>query len=101
MGKKNMKDIKETSIERIQGESFCTVFTAELKFVNQLKKWAQKQPEKVSIVVENSDGSILAHVPNEWFNFVGPKKQYNLSQEQREARAARMRELTANRNKED
>lgn len=86
-----MKDIKETSIERIQGESFCTVFTAELKFVNQLKKWAQKQPEKVSIVVENSDGSILAHVPNEWFNFVGPKKQYNLSQEQREARAARMK----------
>lgn len=96
-----MKDIKETSIERIQGESFCTVFTAELKFVNQLKKWAQKQPEKVSIVVENDDGSILAHVPNEWFNFVGPKKQYNLSQEQREARAARMRELAANRNKEE
>lgn len=95
-----MKDIKETSIERIQGESFCTVFTTELKFVNQLKKWAQKQPEKVSIVVENDDGSILAHVPNEWFNFVGPKKQYNLSQEQREARAARMRELAANRNKE-
>lgn len=96
-----MKDIKETSIERIQGETFCTVFTSELKFVNQLKKWAQKQPEKVSIVVENSDGSILAHVPNEWFNFVGPKKQYNLSQEQREARAVRMRELAANRNKED
>ena len=86
-----MKDIKETSIERIQGESFCTVFTTELKFVNQLKKWAQKQPEKVSIVVENSDGSILAHVPNEWFNFVGPKKKYNLSQEQREARSARMK----------
>lgn len=96
-----MKDIKETSIERIQGETFCTVFTSELKFINQIKKWAQKQPEKVSIVVENSDGSILAHVPNEWFNFVGPKKQYNLSQEQREARAVRMRELAANRNKED
>lgn len=101
MGASVMKDIKETSIERIQGESFCTVFTAELKFVNQLKKWAQKQPNKVSIVVENDDGSILAHVPNEWFNFVGPKKQYNLSQEQREARAARMRELAANRNKEE
>ena len=95
-----MKDIKETSIERIQGETFCTVFTSELKFINQIKKWAQKQPDKILIVVENDDGSILAHIPNEWFNFVGPKKQYNLSQEQREARAARMRELAANRNKE-
>lgn len=95
-----MKDIKETSIDRIQGEASCSVFTSELKFINQIKKWAQKHPAKVSIIAENSDGSILAHVPNEWFNFVGPKKQYNLSQEQREARAARMRELATNRNKE-
>lgn len=91
-----MKDIKETSIDRIQGEISCSVFTSELKFINQIKKWAQKYPNKVSIIAENNDGSILAHVPNEWFNFVGPKKQYNLSQEQREARAARMRELAAN-----
>lgn len=95
-----MKDIKETSIDRIQGETSCSVFTSELKFINQIKKWAQKHPDKVSIIAENNDGSILAHVPNEWFNFVGPKKQYNLSQEQREARAARMRELATNRNKE-
>lgn len=95
-----MKDIKETSIDRIQGETSCSVFTSELKFINQIKKWAQKHPSKVQIVKENNDGSILAHVPNEWFNFVGPKKQYNLSQEQREARAARMREVVANRNKE-
>lgn len=86
-----MKELRETSIDRIQGETSCSVFTSELKFINQIKKWAQKYPNKVSIIAENDDGSILAHVPNEWFNFVGPKKQYNLSQEQREARAARMR----------
>lgn len=37
--------MNETAINRLQGEEHCTVFTAERKFINQLKEFSTKHPE--------------------------------------------------------
>ena len=83
--------MNETSVERIQGEEYCTVFTAERKFINQLKEFSTKYPGQVNIIKENEDGSILAHVPSSWFRFVKPPTKRNFTEEQKQAMAERMK----------
>lgn len=63
-----MTELKETSIERIVGDDYCCVYTAEQKFINKLYKLQQDHPE-VEIKAVNEDGSILAHVPSKKMNF--------------------------------
>lgn len=84
--------MNETSVERIQGEEYCTIFTAERKFINQLKEFSAKYPEQVDIIKENEDESILAHVPSNWFRFVKPPTKRNFTEEQKQAMAERMKE---------
>lgn len=85
-----MADLRETSIERVQGDSYCTVYTGEKKFVNKLKKMAEEYPEDVNIISEDCLG-IVAHVPYDWFKFISPKRKHNLTDEQRQAASERMR----------
>ena len=80
----------ETSVERIQGDEYCCVYTGERKFINQLKELAENYQE-VCIVHVNDDGSILAHVPYNWFRFVKPPTKRNYTEEQRKAMGERMK----------
>lgn len=88
--------MNETSVERIQGEEYCTVFTAERKFINQLKEFSTKYPEQVDIIKENEDGSILAHVPSNWFRFIKPPTKRNFTEEQKQAMVERMKKARGN-----
>ena len=81
----------ETSIDRVQGEDFCTVFTAERKFINRLKELAQDYPNDVTIQYINEDGSIGAKVPFDWFKFVKPPTKRNYTEEQRKAAGERIK----------
>lgn len=90
-----MIELIETSIERIQGDDYCCVYTGERKFINQLKELAKNYSE-VNIININKDGSILAHVPYEWFRFIKPKATRNYTSEQREAMKERMRKAREN-----
>lgn len=81
----------ETSIERIQGTNYCTVFTAERKFINTLNRLKEKYPDEVQIVTINEDGSMVAHVPYSWFRFVKPPTKRNYTEEQRKAMGERMK----------
>ena len=80
----------ETSIERISGDTYCLVYTGERKFINQLNELAKNYPE-VDIRHINDDGSILAHVPSNWFRFVKPPTKRNYTEEQRQAMSERMK----------
>ena len=80
----------ETSIERISGDTYCLVYTGERKFINQLNELAKNYPE-VDIRHINDDGSILAHVPPNWFRFVKPPTKRNYTEEQRQAMSERMK----------
>lgn len=80
----------ETSIERIQGTDYCTVFTAEKKFINSLNRLNKQYPDEVQILTINEDGSMVAHVPYSWFKFIKPPAKREYTDEQKQAMAERM-----------
>lgn len=84
-----MADPVETSINRMVGDKFCSVYTGEKKFVEELRQYAKKYPNDVKIK-SLGDGFIEAEVPFSWFKFVRPKRKYNMSDEQRQAAAERL-----------
>lgn len=91
-----MAELKETCVERIQGDDHCCVYTAEIKYIHQLNELANLYPNEVNIRYVNEDGSILANVPYDWFKFVKPPTKRNYTQEQREAMAQRMKKAREN-----
>ena len=86
----------ETSIDRLQDDDFCTIFTAEHKFINRLKELAQEYPNDVNIQYVNEDGSIGAKVPFNWFKFVKPPTKRSYTEEQRKAMSERMKRAREN-----
>lgn len=86
----------ETSIDRVQGDNFCIVFTGEKKFINQLKEFSKLYPNDVKIQYENNDGSIEVKVPYNWFRFIKPPTKRNYTEEQRKAMSERMKRAREN-----
>lgn len=80
----------ETAIERVQGTNYCTVFTAEKKFINSLNCLKDQYPDEVEILTINEDGSMVAHVPYSWLKFVKPPAKREYTDEQKQAMAERM-----------
>lgn len=80
----------ETSIERVQGTDYCTVFTAERKFINSLNRLKEEYPSEVEILTINEDGSMIAHVPFSWFKFIKPPVKREYTDEQKQTMAERM-----------
>ena len=58
-----MDRLQENLIEWMTGCKAATVTFSQKKFVNRIKRMAEKHPELVDIVAENEDGSITAHIP--------------------------------------
>lgn len=85
-----MIKLVETAIERVQGTDYCTVFTAEKKFINSLNRLKDQYPDEVEILTINEDGSIVAHVPYSWFKFIKPPTKREYTNEQKQAMAERM-----------
>lgn len=88
--------MNETAINRLQGDDYCFVFTAERKFINRLKELSEEYPNEVEIQYINEDGSIGAKVPSNWFRFVKPPTKRNYTEEQRQAMSERMKKAREN-----
>lgn len=86
----------ETSIDRVQGDNYCIVFTGEKKFINQLKEFSKLYPNDVKIQYENNDDSIEVKVPYNWFRFIKPPTKRNYTEEQRKAMSERMKRAREN-----
>ena len=86
----------ETSIDRVQGDNYCIVFTGEKKFINQLKEFSKLYPNDVKIQYENNDGSIEVKVPYNWFRFIKPPTKRNYTEEQRKVMSERMKRAREN-----
>lgn len=56
-------DLKENNTEWYTGSKAATVSFTQKKYVNRIKRLAEKYPSCVEIVAENPDGSITAHIP--------------------------------------
>ena len=56
-----------------------------------MQSLSAKYPNEVIIEYINSDGSMVAQVPYNWFKFIAPIKQRNYTEEQRKAMGERMK----------
>ncbi len=81
-------DFRETSVEYIANESHATFYSSEAKWIRKIKSLQQDNPDTIQIINESED-SILAHIPKSWLKITPPRKM-NLSEEQRAAAAERM-----------
>ena len=54
---------RENVIEWVTGDDTITVTLSQRKYISKVRKLAAKWPSLVSILAENADGSILAHLP--------------------------------------
>lgn len=56
-------DLQENVIEWITGDEYIACTFTQKKFINKVRKIADKQPELVPVFHENYDGSIFCHLP--------------------------------------
>lgn len=56
-------DLKENTIEWYTGDDFVNVYITQKKYITKVRKMSIKYPLLVSILHENSDGSITARLP--------------------------------------
>ena len=80
-----MAELRENSIEWLNGQDTVTVSFSQKKYINKVKKLAEKHPESVVILAENDDGSIFAHLPIKAVKLsIITRKDEELSDEERE-----------------
>lgn len=72
---------RDNGVEWYTGETKVTGTFSQRKWISKIKKLAEKRPDEVEIVVENTDGSIVAHLPLSYIKISPPKK---VSEEQKE-----------------
>ena len=58
-----MEANNENCIEWISNQHSITCTFSQLKWVNKVKQLQNKHPDKVKIIAENEDGSIVAKMP--------------------------------------
>lgn len=94
--------LHETTIDRIKGEKFCTVYTSEKTLVKKLEEYLKDFPDSVSLRFRDiENGAIEVQVPADWFRFVKPKAKRTMTEEQKQQAAERMAKARANRKKEN
>lgn len=82
-------DIRETCIDKVQGEDYARVYTCEIKYMNKLKELQKKYPNEVTLEAWD-DWGIHAKVPVSWFKFVSPKRKVNMTEERKQKLATNM-----------
>lgn len=73
--------------------SFAFFSSDERRWINKVHKLKEKYPDQITILAEpeNNDGCIYCKLPIEWLK-LQPKKKCYLTDEQRSAIAARLRQ---------
>ena len=90
---------RENVIEFIKGDKQMTVTFSQRRFITKVKKMAEKYPNEVTIVAENEDGSICAHMPIKALQLSIRKKE--LTEEQREKLRERLKKMREKRKNGD
>ena len=89
-----MNDPRETSWDWYSDEKTATMCSNEAVWVRKLTSLAEQYPDDVVIrkAPEDNDGFIFVKLPKKWFKIKPPTKR-NMTDEQREALADRMRNV--------
>lgn len=81
----------ETSVEYIKGEQYLTWYSDEPKWIGRIRRLAEDNAD-VRIINDSGD-SVLAHCPISWFKPPKPPIKRNMTEEQRQAAAERMKNI--------
>ena len=81
----------ETSVEYIKGERYLTWYSDEPKWANRIRQLAADNAD-VYIISDDGEG-VLAHFPVSWFKPPKPPIKRNMTDEQRQAAADRMKNM--------
>ena len=81
--------MRENCIEWLNGQDRVTVTLSQGKYINKVKKLAEKH-EGVEIVKENTDGTLLAHLPLKFIKISAPKQ---MTEEQKERARERFKAI--------
>lgn len=84
-----MERSQENVIEWLTGDDRVGMTLSQTKWINRISKLKASHPEEVGLIV-NEDGSAFASVPLPWIKVSAPRQ---LSQEQREKLAERIKEV--------
>lgn len=57
-----MADLRENCIEWVNGDSMMSVTLSQVRLITKVRKIAEKYPNLCTIIHENPDGSIFAHL---------------------------------------
>ena len=81
----------ETSVEYIKGENYLTWYSDDPKWVNRIR---QLVADNADVQIVHDDGeSVLAHCPVSWFKPPKSLIKRNMTDEQRQAAAERMKNM--------
>ena len=81
----------ETSVEYIKGERYLTWYSDEPKWANRIRQLAADNAD-VNIISDDGEG-VLAHCPVSWFKPPKPPIKRNMTDEQRQAAAERIKNM--------
>lgn len=87
---------QENAIEFVKNSPTATVTFSQGRYISKIKKLLAQYPEDVKLVCENTDGSIVAHIPVSYIKINGHKRE--LTEDKRNAARERMLKYHANKN---
>jgi len=93
-----MAENKENCIEWLTGQDKCSCTISHQKYISKIKNLAEKCPDDVKIIAENDDGTIYVRMPLKYAIKFSKPKTVNLTDEQKEECAERMRRAREMRN---
>lgn len=70
--------VQENVLEFYKGSKVATVTLCAKRYINRVKKLAQKFPDEFEVVAENEDGSIVAHIPVQAIKINYTKREGNI-----------------------
>ena len=86
--------MRETTIDHVEGEDYILYYTSEKKWMNQLRRQMEGNPNVVEVKVD--DGCTFGvKLPASWFRTPKPPVRRTMTEEQRRAAAERLQKARA------
>lgn len=86
----------ETAVYFDNKEDYATWASGTQSGINKIRKVLEDFPEDVKLIADDTehvDGEIIVKIPKKWFKNPRPPKKMNLTKEQLDSRALRMKNL--------
>ncbi len=92
-----MINIQENNIEWLSGQKKVSAYITQERFKNKIRTLANEHPELCNIIQTNDDGSMFCHIDISCVKISAPRQ---LTDEQREAAAERLKIVRERKTKE-